>query len=192
MLFRSRRGQTTTPPRVSRPPFPRPVQIAKPIQSTLPATWTEHSLQKLPHSKAARAGRSNRTTSSLDLSRPSPVDPVGDRRQRQPAFKSLRNRKKRCWQAVQRNGTIPMLLRIKSSGRQRDLRIFGSRHFGHVTVMAVNLLRTCVLRGKASIAANPHEERQDLQPHSHRPATGGYHYDAPVIMNAQFRGIISK
>src|ERR1039458_8556560 len=36
-------GHTTTRPQAFRPPFPRPVQIAKPIQSTLPATWTEHS-----------------------------------------------------------------------------------------------------------------------------------------------------
>jgi hypothetical protein len=43
---------------------------------------------------------------------------------------------------LQRNGTIPMLRKIKSISRRCDLRTSCSWHFGHLTAIAGNLLNT--------------------------------------------------
>jgi hypothetical protein len=58
------------------------------------------------------------------------------------ARRLLRNRKKRCSQRLQRKGTMPMLRKIKSNNRWCDRRMSGSWHFGHLTAIVGNLLKT--------------------------------------------------
>jgi hypothetical protein len=57
------------------------------------------------------------------------------------ALRLLRDRKKRCSHRLQRKGTMPIQRNIMSSSRRCDLRMLRSRHFGHETAIAGNLLK---------------------------------------------------
>ena len=75
----------------------------------------------------------------------------------------LRKRKKRCSHRLQRKGTMPMRFSRRSSSRRCDLRMLCSRHFGHETAIASNLLK--ILRpGEGGVPRRipPHSELQDI------------------------------